>query len=1022
MEIIGHWKFIVGGWMIKNRLTYFIIVSFLFILGTVFSVRDILLSDISMSVFSLKPQHIEIKSPNSRLLKGQIMSGTFTAENNYFGIIETPIEPQQYKSRATLQLRIREQSQPNWYYQGDYDTSWITETIKFQFGFPIIINSKDKTYYFEIESLQDVESEAIRFNNLQQNLILKYQYPVHDLKNNPKTLVHFLIGKTNSALQDINLLTSIFTNFLPLIFFLSYSKIIELFRSIHFFLEKSFNKRIINDEIKIMHILVVIGVNCLAGIFIYWPFLTFQTVFIQHIHDFHANLLPNYIHIRDLITHFEFPVWSFSLGLGTNIFAGNFMRVSIVDPFTWITYFFNGKYMLLAFPYILVLKIIIAGIAFYLYLRFNKISHTSSLVFSTAYAISGQMIVRSPWYHYTTEMVFLPFLLISIDQFLEKKKIWPTVLCFIWLGSYHLYHVFLYSFFSFYYVGWKYWLTNTMQLSAWKKNIITFIKLYAHFTLAILIGLLLSAVILFPNIYNYLHSSRSLTFQSIDVEQSYSIDSFFVNTQLFFLIIIRFFGNGITGYLGNYSGWLNSLEDPNLFTGMLSLVFFCVFPFYFKRKKIFFIGTIFIIASYLFIPYIRNIWNIFYGNRFKTSTFFIVPTMLLLASISFDRFIKNHKPDIILKRTAITITCFFIISSLIILNPRIKDITINFEPFIFKLLLLAVIIFVATKYVSNRVIILITISIFSMIYFNAKYIQSGAWIKFDYTERQSQNIINTKKALQYIGTIDDGFYRVNKNFALYDLQGINDAVAINYLGTTTYQSFNEASLTKFATYWDPYNKTELGSRVFNGFIQDNLYLNDLLVEKYYLSINQNEKPDNFKKIKTISEIDIYINETVIPFGTIFSHVITEDVLESFTQNEYQEITRRAVLIQDEIKKDLTGIAHIKKKQNLTTIESAKTHLDVSQFKNTYIAGTVTTNKKGIILFQFPYNEGWQLQINDRDADLFEVNAGLTGAIITPGKHKIELEYQQPYLNVGIAVSIATILVCVIVNKKNSYTY
>src|SRR5690606_31353588 len=110
-----------------------------------------------------------------------------------------------------------------------------------------------------------------------------------------------------------------------------------------------------------------------------------------------------------------------------------------------------------------------------------------------------------------------------------------------------------------------------------------------------------------PTIYNYLHSGRSILVQNINVEEHYSINSFFVNHELFFLIIIRFFGNSITGYLGNYSGWLNSLEDPILFTGILSLIFFCTFPFYFKKKKLFFIGTIVIIASYLFIPYIRNL-------------------------------------------------------------------------------------------------------------------------------------------------------------------------------------------------------------------------------------------------------------------------------------------------------------------------------------------------------------------------------------------------------------------------------
>ncbi|MEI3502352.1 MAG: YfhO family protein [Anaerovoracaceae bacterium] len=91
------------------------------------------------------------------------------------------------------------------------------------------------------------------------------------------------------------------------------------------------------------------------------------------------------------------------------------------------------------------------------------------------------------------------------------------------------------------------------------------------------------------------------------------------------------------------------------------------------------------------------------------------------------------------------------------------------------------------------------------------------------------------------------------------------------------------------------------------------------------------------------------------------------------------------------------------------IISAET-MDVTEWSDTHITGTVTAGRDGMLVTSVPYENGWKLKVDGRTTEIQELAGGaLISLPLSAGDHVIELEFRPPGLIAGTAITAASIL-------------
>ena len=87
-----------------------------------------------------------------------------------------------------------------------------------------------------------------------------------------------------------------------------------------------------------------------------------------------------------------------------------------------------------------------------------------------------------------------------------------------------------------------------------------------------------------------------------------------------------------------------------------------------------------------------------------------------------------------------------------------------------------------------------------------------------------------------------------------------------------------------------------------------------------------------------------------------------------------------------------------------------------------LSGTIDVKKDGYFMFTIPYDQGFELYIDDEKKDYELVNEGFIGFNIKKGNHKIELKFTPPLLTQGSIISgiaFISISILVIIEKKKT---
>lgn len=214
-------RIVVVTCLVLTLLVFWFCASLLFVKQTSFTVLDI--------------THNQDASFHSsgKLMKGSVYRGEFKSTENYLGILKVRFKDfirTDYRGEDVLQFRIKKKGSKDWYYLNNYRAGLLENQLLFPFGFPVIDQSKDVNYVYEIESLLGNNSNAVTVD-ASSSLITGHQLSEREIFGSKKRILLFLYKKTISSFTNPDFLLNSIIFFIPLGIFillkLTYKKYLQ---------------------------------------------------------------------------------------------------------------------------------------------------------------------------------------------------------------------------------------------------------------------------------------------------------------------------------------------------------------------------------------------------------------------------------------------------------------------------------------------------------------------------------------------------------------------------------------------------------------------------------------------------------------------------------------------------------------------------------------------------------------------------------------------------------------------------
>ncbi|MCP4438329.1 MAG: YfhO family protein [Aureispira sp.] len=765
---------------------------------------------------------------------------------------------------------------------------------------------------------------------------------------------------------------------------------------------------------------VALGALFFIAISIYGGFLLGNDVFLfKDIGSDTINVFyPNLYLISEYLGTEGIPAWSFRQGMGQNI-----LPFSIVDPFNWFLCSFWGQENLAkGIAFIEFSKILLAGAAFYAYLRTMKLSYYPSIVGAMLYAFSGFMMIGSGWYIFTTEGLYMALLFLSFERLLIKKKWLSFPLAVMLIVITQPVNLFVMGLLLGVYSICR--MLDVYEFDL-KKTGITILSMAA----LVGIGVGMASISLLPQLDQMLNSPRVLGdasfFDTLGDKSMFST----VDAKQGITIIGRMFANDFLGTASKFTGWYNYLEAPMLYAGLATFLLIPqAFALMAKRQRIIYGVFLGIVLLPLIFPFLRyGVW-LFAGDYYRLYSLIVIMGMLYMAIYGLHLIHKEKKVNYI------ALAGGFIFTMGLLYYPFgnaaahqvVVDSTTQSYVMFFLVLYTALIASWNMEgfRAMTKPIFLILVAIELISFSKPTLTGRDVVTKAELTQKKYYNDY-TKDAMAYVASVDQTpFYRTEKTYfsggAIHS--SINDAKVQGYYGTKSYHSFNQLNYIRFLDAVGIIDaKVESQTRWAPGLAARQL-VNMMASNKYILAKGDPNMQvgHGYKAIQTVGDVHVFQNQNFIPFGFTYEQVLSRSSFDKLS-NLKKDITllNAAVIEDDQLSEfsafnfyDTTTIAANYTLDMLAADAKSRGQvaLNITDFSQNNIKGDIDLAKEGLLFFSMPFDQGWSATIDGQAAKLRLANVGFTALLVPAGKHTIELNYSVPYLQRGFYLSLISALI------------
>jgi uncharacterized membrane protein YfhO len=338
-------------------------------------------------------------------------------------------------------------------------------------------------------------------------------------------------------------------------------------------------------------------------------------------------------------------------------------------------------------------------------------------------------------------------------------------------------------------------------------------------------------------------------------------------------------------------------------------------------------------------------------------------------------------------------------------------------------------------------------------YFKNYYYSFGVEV----SQRSYGKVVATKNELFNIVNSNKYIFTVNKEDNTQEIKVNEDALTI------ARSNMEKLSLDEFEKLKFPYSTEALYKYLIVDEKIDNFFESDIeeydgsikLVgnEGFVLEDNLNitiKKPTIYKfKLEDLNSDDLLfisfnINEKKCPYSdrSIVINGIKNTISckdwKYYNKNKSFYYVVNGINAKKEIKVELKAgkynlknikiyrLNYNKVKENINGIN--KIDLSIDRKNNNKINGTYESLKDDIVYLQIPYDKGFNIKVNDKKVEYFNINNGMIGFNVNKGTNNIEIEFNAPLLkeslilsSIGV-ISLISIALYHIVRKEKNNEY
>lgn len=762
----------------------------------------------------------------------------------------------------------------------------------------------------------------------------------------------------------------------------------------------------------------------LIGLVVFFRFLTFRDVFLfKDIGSDTINQIYPYARmVADYFRESGFPNWSFRQGMGQYVAPFN-----TGSPFPYLLYLMSGEGVPYAMAYVEWLKFVMAGLVFYAYLRERGFHPFASLVGSLGYGYCGYLTIGSGWFTFFTAWpIQTAFLLFSLERLYQRNQWLWLPLAVALVAADQPFNLFLLAEFSLIYLLAR--LAADPAFS-WIKTAGFVGKAFVMS----LLGLLISSFFLSANLYAIVNSPRVTGGVSyVDLLSAQPVFRLVDRPQIA-TAVLRFFGNDLLGTGNDYRGWMNYMEGPTFYMGLLSLLLLPQAFWLANRRQRWVYGLLAgLVGLLLLFPFFRYAFWAFSGDYYRLLALFIGIGVLLAGVRVLDGLLRGQTLNMFLLAATVVLLLMLLFFPYNLLADRPRQ----------TLTMLFLVAEAATLFWLNRqitaiglwtllLLVVVEVTVISYPTLNRREVVSAK----EFRSRTGYNDF-TREALAFIHAQDKGFYRIEKDYSSGPAMhvSLNDGMVQGYRGTSGYTAFNQKHTALFQAGMGLINpKNEVETRWLPG-LRSRPLLMGLASVKYVLSKNHTPYGNwGFDSLTTREDVRIFRNPYALPMGFTYDRFITEEIFRQWSPVQKDFGVMRAFVIPGENKAGYPGLAEIRDTlapadlnvDRFTSIltERRRDTLRLTSFSDNHFKGTIAPDRAKLLFLSIPFDEGWRAEVDGRETPTHLVTYGLTGLWLKPGPHTIGLRYEPPYRQarlMGTGLGVLLYLILFVISLKNKH--
>lgn len=689
--------------------------------------------------------------------------------------------------------------------------------------------------------------------------------------------------------------------------------------------------------------------------------------------------------------------WSFNLGLGG--FLG-----TLVDPLWLVTGWLPESWQLALRLPMFILRLLLAGGFLYAYLRLLGFDRLLAVLGGLCYSFSSYGLINAQWeVLHGTEFVQLPVYLYCLERFMRSGGRWAAVGAGIVLGLGHPLGLYMFGLLTCVYAAIK---LSGMPRGEWWSAIVALLRFAGWCA----VGLLLTAPLLFPEIYYLLESPRvSGGYASF---QALFAALFSVNDRIAFASeIAGLLGKDLLGTGSTFGGWVNYFEAPGFYIGLLPLL--CITqllgPHANHRERVMGVAGLLLTALYFVFPAVRHSVYGFGHVGFRFSTVWISVLLLVMGLSGLRRALLSGTWRIGLY-VAIGGVLVIVLAAVVGI-PGVVSIEHVLRVCAFVGLYASMLLSGALATQPSRgavpVAWLLAVCCAELLLFAVPPVVGRIAVGSDGSSIIGSYDDGTRQAVSLIRERDrsDAFFRIEKT---YDSVFLDDALMQDYAGTKSYY-FNGTSITRFVDHLglprvaaSPNYVSSMAGR--RGVI-------DLVGVKYLLTRNRSlDGAPDMTYFASAGSVDIYRNDKARGFVQFFDSIRAESAIDQMPvdQRDQALLDAAAVADPDSVAAQIAGLHNARGGQPglVPSAEMVKTN-------DAALDGQVQTPHARLLLLSMPFDRGWSALLDDESLQLIRADFGLTAALIPSGKHHLTLAYAPPGRASGkwLALVVALALTC-----------